>query len=367
MNTFNQELERRILYGLTYEWKTALLILKSSQQNILQMPLFSIRDMDSRLGYWSRSKREITLSRKLVLNHSWDTVKEVLLHEIAHQYADEVLFAYSEPPHGPSFQRACYLLRANPMASDNNMPLDERLSSYTQNTEDKIIRQVRKLLSLAGSKNEFEAESAMTKAHDLLARHNIELFKRDNKRDFLSVFLGKPALRHTQADYLLANLLQDFYFVKGIWVSTYILERGKIGRVLEISGTIQNIHTASYVYDFICNFINSKWINYNKNKGLNHFRKIDFSVGVIEGFRSKLLARDEKTREREDKKALIKLEDPLLIKYLNYRYPHTRIFRRGGYCQDQNVLNDGRDIGKKLIIFKGISDRKGGDVHLLEH
>ncbi len=57
------------------------------------------------------------LSRNVVLNHSWDAVREILLHEMAHQFAEQVLGASNEPPHGPKFKRACYLLRANPSAS----------------------------------------------------------------------------------------------------------------------------------------------------------------------------------------------------------------------------------------------------------
>jgi hypothetical protein len=91
----------------------------------------------------------------------------------------------------------------------------------------------------------------MTKAHELIARHNIELNRHEDRRQFISIFIGSPALRHPREDYHLANLLQDYYFISGIWVSAYVIKKAKMGRVLEISGTMQNLKIAEYVHDFI--------------------------------------------------------------------------------------------------------------------
>ena len=115
-----QELERRILHGLACEWETALWVLESPHRKLMRRPLFSLKEMTNRLGYWSSKRREICLSRNLVLQHPWDAVREVLRHEIAHQFANEALSADGEPPHGPKFLVACKLLRANPKASSSH-------------------------------------------------------------------------------------------------------------------------------------------------------------------------------------------------------------------------------------------------------
>jgi hypothetical protein len=152
--------------------------------------------------------------------------------------------------------------------------------------------------------------------------------------------------------------LQDFYFVYGIWVPAYVLDKGKMGRVLEISGTIQNIKIACYVHDFVQRFIDSKWNKYKEDKRLNRYRKTDFAVGIIEGFRLKLKLRaPKKTKENL---ALIKLEDPLLEEYVNHKYPRTAAMKLGAIRSDKGVLNDGIGIGKKMVIFKGIEE-KGKD------
>ena len=362
-----EELERRILHGIACEWEEALWILGSPYKDLMRKPLFSLRDMQRKLGYWSHERREISLARDLVLNHPWDAVREVLLHEMAHQFAQEVLGADNEPPHGPKFHRACYLLRAEPEASGNHRPLHERISHKLLGVEDKIMLRVKKLMALAESQNQHEAEAAMAKAHELIAKYNVNLMAQDENRDFVSVFLGKPVLRNFREEYALAGLLTDFYFVYGIWLPAYVVDKAKMGTVLEISGTTKNIKLAHYVYDFVHQSIDSQWDEYNKDKGLNRYRKTDFAMGIIGGFRSKLKSQTEGKTKVRNKRAVIKVEDPLLQQYVEYRYPYTRTFQREISNQDDNVLRDGIKLGKKLVISKGITERAEGRVFLLEN
>ena len=67
----------------------------------------------------------------------------------------------------------------------------------------------------------------MLKAHELIAKYNVDLLDAEDRRDVIGIFIGKPALRHPKEDYFLANLLQNFYFVRGLWVSAYVLDREK--------------------------------------------------------------------------------------------------------------------------------------------
>jgi hypothetical protein len=315
--------------------------------------------MENRWGSWSGKKREISLSRNLVLYHPWDAVCEVLLHEMAHQFSEEVFAAHHEPPHGPQFRKACYLLRANPKASGNYQPLDERVSQGSSAAEDKIMLRVKKLMALAESPNPHEAEAAMGKAHALITKYNLDLLAQDEDRNFTSIFVGQLALRHPPEDYALAHLLQDYYFVRGIWVSAYVPEKGKMGRVLEISGTIQNIKMASYVHDFVRQFIHYQWVAYNQGRRLNRHRQTDFALGIVEGFRSKLEFQRRERENYQNPAALIKMEDPLLKKYFAYRYPHILNVRTGMGGRDPGVWKDGKRVGKKLVIAKGITDHRG--------
>jgi len=352
-----EKLEHRILHGLACEWDSALAILDPSQKLKIGKPLFSLTPMRKQLGTWSASKKEICISRTLVMEYPWDTVREVLRHEMAHQYAEQELGINGEPPHGPTFHRACALLRADPGASRKIRSFYRRSASQLTTT-DKVLIRVKKLMALAESANRHEAEAAMAKAHELIARYNIDLIAQAQKRKFISVFAGQPALRHLRDDYHLANLLQTFYFVQGLWVSAFVLTKNKMGRVLEISGTPTNVDIALYVYDYVRQFIDTQWSVYNNDKQLNHFRRTDYAVGIIEGFYAKLNTTQQRHLARDKRFALVKADDPLLEQYMSYRYPYTRSFSRNGSTQDDRVLADGMQVGRKLVIAKGVTETR---------
>ena len=361
------ELERRILHGISCEWEAALLNLDPAERQFVRRPLFTIKDLKTQWGNWSQARREISLSRYLVLNYPWDSIRDVLLHEMAHQIAQQMPTAFSETSHGSTFKRACAILGIDPEASRNYKPLQERMRRNTASQRDKIMIRIKKLLALAESQNRHEAEAAMLKAHELIAKYNVDSLDDQQDKEIISVFIGQPALRHPKEAYFLANLLQDFYFVRGIWVSAYVFARAKMGRVLEISGTIQNAEIASYIHDVIRQYIDSQWSDYNDARKFRHYRKSDFAVGIIEGFRSKLESHVKRNTAAKAGMALIHRSDPELEKYCQYRYPSTTKINKTVSHRNAAVLNDGRKIGKRLIIARGITEKKKGEIRLIGH
>jgi predicted SprT family Zn-dependent metalloprotease len=348
-------LERRILHGLSCEWDAVQWAVNAEFRKRMRKPLFALRDFKSRLGYWSSEKREIGLSREFVLNHSWNDIREVLLHEMAHQFASEVSNAHMEPPHGRCFQIACRILKANPIATGTYVPLSRQISQASECESDKIRLRIQKLMALAQSSNLFEAEAAMIKAHELMAKYEIEQIVQNAPRVYFSIFVGNPSLRHFREDYSLALLLMDFFFVKGIWVGAYVVEKEKMGRVLEISGTARNLQIASYVFEFIQLFIESEWKRYNTGGKLNRYRKTDFSSGILSGFRMKLEKESPAGRGVSLSLSPVPIHDIQLKHYVEVRSPRVRNFlRKGGRCHS-DVVSDGAEIGKTLVIRKGIS------------
>jgi hypothetical protein len=360
------DLERHILHGIACEWETAWHGLDPDIRYLIRRPTFVIKDLRSQWGHWSPEKRQISVSRRLVHDYPWDSIRDVLLHEMAHQVACALPHASRHTPHGPPFQQACKMLRIDSAASGNYRTLQDRLHEENHaGMQDKRLLRVKKLLALAESKNRFEAEAAMAKAHELIARYNIELTRQQENLHLLSIFIGSPALRHPREDYCLANLLQDFYFVYGIWVPAYVLGKHKMGRVLEISGTAHNLKMADYVHYFIRTFIESRWLVYNHEKKLNRYRKTDFAVGILEGFRDKLETSITRKKGSQGTRAVIAREDPRLIDYCRYRYPHTNAIRRGASKRDIRVIKDGRKVGQNLVIARGVCERKTGGPRLI--
>jgi hypothetical protein len=356
--------DRRVLHGLACEWQTALDMLDPIYRRSMQMPLFSIREMNSRWGYWSDARHEICLSRRLVDNYSWDCVREVLLHETAHQLAGRVFGASASRPHGPEFQRACRVLGANSRASGSYAPLHDRVFKESTSQTDSVVRRIQKLLALAESRNPHEANAAMAKAHALIVRYNIDWLEHRNQRRFVSVFLGSPALRHPREDYLLANFLQEFYFVYGLWIPAYVLDRGKMGRVLEISGTSENASLAAYAFDVIKRYMDCQWRQYNRTNRLKQHRRSDFAAGIIEGFATKLRRQMDLTLKDSNRCALVKTTDPQLACYVAEKYPRVRTFHKKIADPADRVFHDGIQAGRNLILSKAVTHEKSTKVQL---
>ncbi len=362
--TVQAELERRILHGLSCEWHSAIAMIDPAYRREMPPPLFSLGDMPTKWGSWSGEKREIRLSRRLVLNHPWDSVREVLLHEMAHQMTAEVFGACFEPAHGPLFRKACDLLGANPSASGSFPLLADRLELAVRATQDKTLARVRKLLALAESANRHEAEAAMLKAHELMARHTIEAIAAGTPRGFISAFSGSPALRHNRFDYQLAALLQDFYFVVPMWVSAYVVDRQKMGRVLELSGTPRNLRTALFVAGFMRRVVIEEWAGYGSAGRRSRRPPLDFAVGLLQGFRSKLEAgMAAQSPLSGNRYPLVRVVDPELAAYTGRRYPRTVGVYRSARNVDPRLLSAGRAIGSRLVLKEPsvqIGTGKGG-------
>jgi hypothetical protein len=272
---------------------------------------------------------------------------------MAHQLSQTLLGGDGQTAHGPAFQEACLMLRADPSASASRKPLHARIAARCSRAEDPLRQRIHKLLSLAQSRNVHEAEAAMRKAHELMARHHITTLETDPTRSFMSAFLGQPALRHFKETYFLANLIQDFYFVQGIWVPAFVVPKGKMGRALEVSGTPVNVSQASYVFDFVEKYIDHRWQDMLTKRRLTRHQKSDFAVGIIEGFRHKL-EKENLPDCSPSQMALVRQPDLRLSAYLHRRHPRTSRIQRGGH-QDQDIFRQGFKAGEEMVLHRGIA------------
>ncbi len=352
--TLTEKLERQILYGLSLEYDHACQHLPPEMTLQIRKPLIKLNGSKRKYGSWHSERREITISRCLVLDHPWEAVREVMRHEMAHQVADELLHAAGESAHGPTFQKACQLLNANPSASQIYPFLSGNSPIESSPDHDRLLSRVQKLMALSSSENPHEAAGALAKANELILKFNLPRLESQRSSNYLSTFLGEPALRHYREDYLLANLLQDFYFIEGLWVTSYVLAKGKMGRVFEISGSFTNVKIGAYVYGCITQYIEKQWHHLTLGKKLGRYRKSDFAAGIVVGFHQKL-ERERFTASLFPKQnALILKGDPHLKVYMKERYPHTRSIGSSRSSMDMEFYARGIDKGKQLSLLKGV-------------
>lgn len=353
--------ERLVLKGLNDEWALAVGLMPREHGYRLRRPVFEIHDFQSKWGEWDGLRRRIRLSWRLVSEYPWMAVREVLLHEMAHQVAGE-LFGDGKEPHGAEFRKACRMLNADPRASHDYVSAQDVMLREEAMEEDRIVTRVRKLLALGQSPNRHEAESAMAKAHELIARHSLDLQTAGGRLTYCSLGLGEPAVRHSPADYAMGQLLRDYYLVETLWISAWVLRSGRMGKILEISGTRENVLMASYVHGFLRSTIEQQWKVEGRAHGYSIRRRNDFALGFVAGVMQSLVAKDdEMAREGERIRALVKHGDAALTEYFRQRHPHIRsVGRRGAYV-DPGAHEAGKAVGLKTVISKPI-DRKGDGV-----
>jgi hypothetical protein len=197
----------------------------------------------------------------------------------------------------------------------------------------------------------------LAKAHELIARYNLDLLVAGRAGQYQSMCVGAPVVRRGAEQQYLGRLLGDFYFVQCIWVHTYCPEKGRLGRILEITGRPENLRIASYVHDFVARFIQAEWERYavGTARRLSGRHRTDFAVGILTGFIRKLEAgRADTAPTRQNGAALVKAEDAHMREHFRQRYPRIRTLRGSTRRVDRDVLHDGQRIGARLVIHQGV-------------
>lgn len=306
----------------------------------LRLPSFKTHLGKSRLGYWSRQDRMISLSIDFIQSESWYRVLSVLKHEMLHQFIDESMGYEGAEPHGPIFQSLCKKFQIESFE-------EVGLSAYPETSP--ILEKIKKLLSLAESPNVHEAENAMKLANQMMLKWNVQHLERESKRDFMFHHLGRPG-RITLPLKMLSQILRDFFFVEVLWVNSFNAETGKSGKVLEICGKKENIEISEYVYDYLI-FVSAKyWTAYkNQYRGAH---KGNYIYGLYLGFYEKL---DEQNRSAEEKNELVWLGDPLLHEYFKKKHPRVRKLSSSSMKLDEMSFDAGKKQGQKIVIRKGVT------------
>jgi hypothetical protein len=357
---FRADYERLVLRGLREEWGSAVLHLPMEMAARMREPAFEIRDVESMWGEWDGQRRLISLSWRLVSGHSWMVVRDVLRHEMAHQMAAEAMGWFGEP-HGEPFREACRLLNADPRASHEYVSAQEAMFHEEEGDEDRMLSRVRKLLALGQSSHRHEAEAAMAKAHELIARHSLEMQTGHRPQSYCSLSLGEPMARRSTWEYALGELLRRFYLVETLWIPAWVMANGRMGRILEISGTRENVLMASHVHDFLLRAIAEQWRIEGAAHGYSLKRRHDFALGVLTGFRERLEAKDaELASEGEGMLALVSHRDAELTRYFRRRYPRVRSVSGRRACVDPDAHAAGRKVGQQTVIARPIERRASG-------
>jgi predicted SprT family Zn-dependent metalloprotease len=359
----------------------------------LKTPVISYSDNRTAIAEWDQELRMIRISKKLILNHPWHVVLEVLKHEMAHQYVADILRQVDG--HGPHFQAACAKLAVDPWARRAQVDLEGSIDrplvvdDCEHEPSHPLIKRIHKLFALAGSANEHEAALAMQRARELMVRHEIESIDIRQPSDFghRVIYLGKKRVERHQA--MMAGLLNDFFMVRIIHTNYYDLDKLEQLKAIDLVGTARNLEMAEYVYHFLDERLEIFWDDFRRSMRAKgqlssalRGQKKSFIIGVLKGFESKLKAQqfaeqesqsERKTRSTSDLEAsmtseqrgrqlngieTLQLVEQGLDRALGDRFP--RIQKKSyssGRGMDQGAFDAGRKCGKSLNIHRPVHGR----------
>ncbi|MHC4140248.1 MAG: SprT-like domain-containing protein, partial [Planctomycetota bacterium] len=303
---------------LKADWKTANYHYFEDSMRLPNLELSSSTDV---LGKWEGGfHRRLSISIVLINNYKWEYVQEVLYHEMAHQYVEEVLGIRDSLPHGEAFKRVCLENSIDPTATgDIQSWVEKRNNTSSVSSENhKILDKVHKLLALAQSPNEHEAQNAMTKAHEFLLKHNLSLLDMQTEWNYIYKQIGEVERRNPIKS-IISAIISKFFFVEAIWTFGYDQQyENRSGQVLEIYGTPENVEMAEYIYDYLQNISELLWAEYKKREKISGNRhRRTFIYGLLDGFYNKL---DSRFIENQSKKLVWK-GDPRLKEFYRRRNP----------------------------------------------
>jgi hypothetical protein len=319
----------------------------------LVQPVLVLSDATRRLGQWIPATRTIELSRTLVFERPWLEVTSVLEHEMAHQYVEEVLGITEETAHGETFRRVCEERGIDARAAGAPIPSD---LPDDARPDERLLGRIRKLLALAGSDNQHEAEAAMKRAHELMLRHNIE----NVPTGYEVRHLGDPKKRKNRVEADVVGLLSECFFVKVIQVPVYLAREGRSGSVYEIAGTHANVEMAAHVYAFLLATAERLWHENRDDERVRSGRdRMAYQSGVVRGFRDKIL---EGRRELKGT-GLVWVGDSQLDRF--YRARHPRVITRSRRVRVNAAHSAGREAGRSVVLHKPVANGPSGGPKLL--
>ncbi len=326
---------------LEHEWEFARE--GKSQLRTLRRPSFALSErMTSTLGRWDAGTRTITLSERLLHGRRWHLLVSTLRHEVAHQIVSELWRAPDEPPHGPTFRRACQLLGVSAEARATVAELEE------EREEPRAVRTIRRLLALSSSPNRHEAEAALARAQELALKHNVALSAGDaGQRRYAHRLLDRPRKRWPSYTWTVLHTCEELHQVQHI---RWTLPGGEA--VVELFGAPDNLDLAEYVYHYLLQAGETEWQRFRREQGLaNNRKRLSFLLALYTAFDRKLA---QKRQELAASQALVVREDVELNAFFRRRYPHVRTGSTSSHQVHDDARAAGTEAGGRLQIRPGV-------------
>ncbi len=343
----------------------------------LRPPVFEITCSATQLGVWRARHRILQLSRYLIEKYPWQITLQVLKHEMAHQVCTEI-FHNRSSGHGPDFHRACELLgvdetfrRAGSDLTGKIEPTDPGRCRTAEGR--RIIGKITKLLALAGSNNEHEAALAMQRAGELLARHNLEQVRVEERCGYAHLIINTGKKRLSSHNRVICAILRDYFYVQVVCSTIYDPRTNKTYRTIELLGREENVPVAEHCYHFLEDRLALLW-SQNRCRHQGHARtaRNSYYLGLLRGFTEKLSRQSGRKGSREQTGpqptpgAMVLARDQHLQSFISQRFPRLRQVSGRGARIYRDIYNEAVTTGRTITLHRAVAERAAGHGGLLE-
>ncbi len=242
-------------------------------------------DDAGRLGYFNAEGCTIAVHKRLMYTAKDRVLRDLLRHELAH-YFTYIAFHESgldSRAHGPQFQWTCDrygLPDAARLASCDVAAENDAIEGELAN--EATIAKIQRLLALAKSDNEHEAELALLRANELMVRHNLDaaatLAGSGNFEEVeYCVEVVIPCKRSSPRVSAIADILTE-YFVYPV----------QTREGLEVTGTRANVEQAHYIADVLDRALAASWKRARAESRGARLREKPFMEAAAESYLTKL-------------------------------------------------------------------------------
>lgn len=308
------------------------------------------------LGYFDPTFYEMGFHEQLMYADK-KQLHHIIRHELAH-YLTFIKYGFQVPSHGAEFRNLCQQMGWGKEVYLAKIHLEKNEHPSDIYKDSDVLRKVQKLMALATSSSQHEAESAMIKSQQLLLKHNIDskYTHSSNEKVFLKRIMQQK--QRSAKMRAIAKILEAFFV-------SAVFHQGKEGVVLEIVGNEVNLQIADYVADVLQNKLEDLWESAKKEHRLKGvIAKNSFFTGIAKGYCTKLNTLKQ-SYPGEVSSALLVIEKKLQTATAMV-YPRLRsTTTRSNYCPESAIL--GEKAGRQLQINPSVNGQsKSSTSHLLQ-
>lgn len=231
---------------------------------------------------------------------------------------------------------------------------------------DDILKKVKKLLALASSCNEHEAQSASAKAQALMLKHNLNIQMLGSVNEYINEGAGESESRISRESSLIMSILTRHFFVRCYYDNSFVgwTPRGKrkFIKTARLVGTKENVEVAQYVYAFLMSTYKRLWKEFSKthdNKSAS--ARNSYMVGLTLGIKETLSASEKNVCTEM---GLTIVPDAKLSQWMKENLS-LRSRAVGNLSGDGKAMQAGQEHGKKVTISRAINSDSSNTGRLL--